>query len=89
MLECSVVKIGLLHGSFSVFSLRQAKFSIIYPDLRLDYKVATHPLEIATQVADGLPAVHNKTSFNGTSNRGNIMARRMTAVSRQRLPIPA
>jgi hypothetical protein len=23
--------------------LRRAKFAIIYPDLRLDYKVATHP----------------------------------------------
>ena len=29
--------------SFSVCSLRRAKFSIIYPDLRLDYKVATQP----------------------------------------------
>jgi hypothetical protein len=28
---------------FSVCSLRRAKFPIIYPDLRLDYKVATHP----------------------------------------------
>jgi hypothetical protein len=30
-------------GSFSVCSLRRPKFPIIYPDLRLDYKVATHP----------------------------------------------
>ena len=30
--------------SFSVCSLRRAKFPIIYPDLRLDYIVATHPL---------------------------------------------
>jgi hypothetical protein len=30
---------------FSVCSLRQAKFPIIYPDLRLDCKVATHPCE--------------------------------------------
>src|SRR5271165_1773576 len=30
-------------ASFSVCSLRRAKFPIIYPDLRLDYKVATHP----------------------------------------------
>ena len=29
--------------SCSVCSLRRAKFSIIYPDLRLDYKVATQP----------------------------------------------
>ena len=29
---------------FSVCSLRRAKFPIIYPDLRLDYKVATLPL---------------------------------------------
>gem|GEM_PF-5040933 len=29
--------------SFSVCSLRRAKFPIIYPDLRLNYKVATHP----------------------------------------------
>jgi len=31
-------------ASFSVCSLRRAKFPIIYPDLRLDCKVATHPL---------------------------------------------
>jgi hypothetical protein len=37
-------KVGLLHRSFSVCSLRRAKFPIIYPDLQLDYKVATHPL---------------------------------------------
>jgi transposase len=30
-------------ASFSVCALRRAKFPIIYPDLRLDYKVATHP----------------------------------------------
>ena len=30
-------------ASFSVCSLRRAKFPIIYPDLRLDYKVATLP----------------------------------------------
>jgi hypothetical protein len=30
--------------SFSVCSLRPTKLPIIYPDLRLDYKVATHPL---------------------------------------------
>ena len=30
---------------FSVCSLRRAKFPIIYPDLRLDYKVATHPAQ--------------------------------------------
>ena len=31
---------------FSVCSLRRAKFPIIYPDLRLDYKVATHPIKV-------------------------------------------
>src|SRR6266481_5476255 len=30
-------------ASFSVYSLRKAKFPIIYADLRLDCKVATHP----------------------------------------------
>jgi hypothetical protein len=30
-------------NSFSVCSLRRAKFPIIYPDFQLDYKVATHP----------------------------------------------
>jgi transposase, IS6 family len=30
-------------ASFSVCSQRRAKLPIIYPDLRLDYKVATHP----------------------------------------------
>jgi len=30
-------------ASFSVCSLRRAKFAIINPDLQLDYKVATHP----------------------------------------------
>jgi hypothetical protein len=30
-------------ASFSICSLRRTKFPIIYPDLRLDYKVATHP----------------------------------------------
>jgi hypothetical protein len=30
-------------ASFSICSLRRAKFPIIYPDLRRDYKVATHP----------------------------------------------
>jgi hypothetical protein len=29
--------------SFSVCSWRRTKMPIIYPDLRLDYKVATHP----------------------------------------------
>ena len=29
--------------SFSVYSRRRTKMPIIYPDLRLDYKVATHP----------------------------------------------
>ena len=32
--------------SFSACSLQRAKFTIIYPDLRLDYKVATLPFEI-------------------------------------------
>jgi len=31
-------------ASFSVCSLRPTKLPIIYPDLRLDYKVATHPV---------------------------------------------
>ena len=35
-------------ASFSVCSLRRAKFPIIYPDLRLDYKVATHPAMLRT-----------------------------------------
>jgi len=30
-------------SSFSVCSLRRAKFPVIYSDLWLDYKVATHP----------------------------------------------
>jgi ATP-dependent exoDNAse (exonuclease V) alpha subunit len=30
-------------ASFSVFSRRRAKLSIIYPDIRLDYKLATLP----------------------------------------------
>ena len=30
-------------ASFSICSLRRAKFPIIYPVLWLDYKVATHP----------------------------------------------
>jgi transposase len=29
--------------SFSVYSRRRTELPIIYPDLRLDYKVATHP----------------------------------------------
>ena len=37
--QASVCSIAL----FSVCSLRRAKFPIIYPDLRLDCKVATHP----------------------------------------------
>jgi hypothetical protein len=36
-------KVGHCTTSFSVYSLRRAKFPIIYPDLQLDYKVATHP----------------------------------------------
>jgi hypothetical protein len=36
-------KVGLLHHFILVCSLRRAKFPIIYRDLRLDYKVATHP----------------------------------------------
>ena len=31
-------------ASFSVCSRRRTNFQIIYPDLRLDYKVATQPL---------------------------------------------
>jgi hypothetical protein len=31
-------------ASFSVCSLRRAKFATINPDLQLDYKVATHPV---------------------------------------------
>jgi hypothetical protein len=31
---------------FSVCSLRRAKFPIIFPDLRLDSKVATHPARL-------------------------------------------
>jgi hypothetical protein len=37
-------------ASFSVCSLRLAKFPIIYPDLRLDYKVATHPAKQPSQL---------------------------------------
>ena len=37
--QASVCSIAL----FSVCSLRRVKFPIIYPDLRLDCKVATHP----------------------------------------------
>jgi hypothetical protein len=40
-------------ASFSACSLRRAKFTIIYPNLRLDYKVATHPIYKA--VAATLP----------------------------------
>jgi CHAT domain-containing protein len=36
-------------ASFSVCSLRRAKFAIIYPDLRLDYKVATLPRALPSQ----------------------------------------
>ena len=37
---------GLVYctASFSICSLQRAKFPIIYPDFRLDYKVATLPL---------------------------------------------
>jgi hypothetical protein len=33
--------------SFSICSRRRTKMPIIYPDLRLDYKVATHPISCA------------------------------------------
>ena len=36
---------GYCTTSFSVCSRRRTKMSIIYPDLRLDYKVATLPLK--------------------------------------------
>src|SRR6202047_324831 len=45
---------GLCAPSFSVCSLRRAKFAIIYPDLRLDYKVATHPVEKARARSEGV-----------------------------------
>jgi hypothetical protein len=41
----------------SVCSLRRAKFPIIYPDLRLDYKVATHPCGLNVLVQDLLEQV--------------------------------
>ncbi len=33
-------------ASFSVCSLRRAKLSIIYTDIRLDYKLATLPVQV-------------------------------------------
>ena len=36
-------------ASFSICSLRRAKFPIIYPVLWLDYKVATHPFRIVPE----------------------------------------
>ena len=42
--------------SFSVCSRRRTKMPIIYPDLRLDYKVATHPYFclVANNVGDSV-----------------------------------
>ena len=34
-------------ASFSVFSRRRAKLPIIYPDIRLDYKLATLPIVLS------------------------------------------
>jgi hypothetical protein len=50
-------------ASFSVCALRRAKFPIIYPDLRLDYKVATHPLsptltEALIEIEGTIKAIH-------------------------------
>ena len=39
-------------ASFSVCSRRRTEFPIIYPDLRLDYKVATHPTRYTGVVQD-------------------------------------
>ena len=36
-------KVGLLPASFSICSLRRTKLPIIYPEFRLDYKLATLP----------------------------------------------
>jgi hypothetical protein len=52
----------------SVCSLRRAKFPIIYPDLRLDYKVATHPLVGAPKIVQpgsGLNLCRRAYSGNG------------------------
>ena len=48
-------------ASFSVYSLRKAKFPIIYADLRLDCKVATHPPELVGRF--DLIACFNKLDY--------------------------
>ena len=50
-------------ASFSVCSRRRTKFPLIYPDLRLDYKVATHPFFVESG-GDESPKKRNKVGEN-------------------------
>jgi hypothetical protein len=62
-------------ASFSVCSLRRAKFPIIYPDLRFNYKVATHPggfmlllLDVARANFRVNPYLHGSARWAGLSD---------------------
>jgi hypothetical protein len=42
-------EVGLLHRLILGLFVARTELPIIYPDLRLDYKVATHPLKLRTR----------------------------------------
>jgi transposase, IS6 family len=51
---CSVGLLVYCTTSFSVCSRRRTKMPIIYPDFRLDYKIATHPFRERWEFATAL-----------------------------------
>jgi hypothetical protein len=54
------------NASFSVFSLRRAKLPIIYLDIRLDYKLATLPLNVRKSLGLDFPdRIHGEHAFFG------------------------
>jgi hypothetical protein len=55
---------------FSVCSRRRTKFPLIYPDLRLDYKVATHPSGVSGSSHPFLPT---ESLFRFGDNRSQVM----------------
>ena len=65
-------------ASFSVCSLRRAKFPIIYPDLQLDYKVATH-------TGESLPIASLASMNPAISSRSQLKASRMILICRMDL----
>ena len=82
-------------ASFSGCSRRRTKMPIIYPGLRLDYKVATHPVKGQSHTNDLPESLFRRfyaSSFNQNAREGcacalgNAFDRR--GVSEQRIPTP-